>query len=128
MPEVRGDQRATRNQQRGPMTRRCVFLSVVAVAALACGGDRATAPSEADRAAAEFERAAADLGFASAPSAALTSAAAAIRGGARVTQVDISVGGTTERWSAFAHEIRFEVPASSAAPWLAPTPMRSILA
>ncbi|MDQ3949244.1 MAG: hypothetical protein M3282_02775 [Gemmatimonadota bacterium] len=115
------------------------IFSLAALSVLGCSGDRATGPTqdEADRAAAEFERVAAELGvaagpgFAAGPTTALTynSAAAALRGGARVTRVDIAVGGATETWSAFGHEIQFELPPGSTTQGLtAPPPLRAFLA
>jgi hypothetical protein len=110
-----------------------LILSLTALAALACSGDRATGPSqaEAEMAAAEFERVGAELGASAGPSAALTynSAAAALRGGARVSLVEVTVGGVTESWNAFGHEIQFELPPGFAAENLAPPPpLRAFLA
>jgi hypothetical protein len=83
----------------------------LATTVLGCGGDRPTAPPDnADRAAAELERAAAELGLGADPSAALTyhSVAAAIRSGAPVDVVKITVDGSLQEWYAFGHEIQFE--------------------
>jgi hypothetical protein len=96
-----------------------------------CGADRATAPDDANaRAAEEFERAAAEIGFAVGPTAAITyqSAASALRGGARISQVEITVHGRTETWNAIGHEIRLWTSAGSPAyPFDAP-PLRSFIA
>lgn len=96
-----------------------VAFTLAAVAALGCGSDRVTGPSdEAARAAAALDRAAAEMGLDTDPGTALAyqSVAAALRGGAAPGQVQISVDGADpERWYAFAHEIRFE-PAGLAGP------------
>jgi hypothetical protein len=115
------------------LVRSRLILSLTAAATLGCAGDRATGPNQEDteKAAAEFERVAAELGVAAGPTAVLTysSAAAALRAGGPVTQVDISVGGVTEKWNAFGHEIQFELPPGSATLNLtAPPPLRALLA
>jgi hypothetical protein len=113
-------------------SRPVILLGLLAALAAACGGDRTTGPGQDDaaQAAAEFERAAAELGFIGGP-AALTysSAASALRGGARIAQVDIIVDGVTEKWNALGHEIEFELPAGSELEHLPPPrPLRALLA
>jgi hypothetical protein len=104
------------------------YLAVSLAAALVgCGGDRTTAPADdAARAASELERAAAELGAGADPSAALTyqSIATAVRGGAPVHRVEISVDGKAETFYAFGHEIIFD-PASASTP--IDLPIRSAL-
>jgi len=93
--------------------------TLAGTALLGCGGDRTVGPpEEAARAAAALERAATEGGLGADPTAALTyqSVAAALRGGAPVREVEISVDGADpEKWYAFGHEIRFE-PATSSGP------------
>ena len=97
--------------------RKHLTLSLVAVA-VGCGGDRSTGPNDdAARAASDLERAAAELGLGADPSAALTyqSIAAAVRAGAPLQRVQITLDGKSETWYAFGHEIRFD-PASASTP------------
>ncbi|MFN2566514.1 MAG: hypothetical protein ABR499_16070 [Gemmatimonadaceae bacterium] len=109
--------------------RRHLSIAVCA-AAVGCGVDRPTAPDESARAAAELERAAAEMGFATGPAGALTfqSTAAALRGGARATTVDITIDGRTEKWNAFGHEIQLESLGTEVSDVEPPPPMRSLLA
>ena len=92
--------------------RQHLSIAICAAAAVGCGADRVTAPDESARAAAELELAAAQAGVAAGPTGALTfqSAAAALRAGARVSGVDIQVGGVSEKWNAFAHEMELVFP------------------
>jgi hypothetical protein len=96
-----------------------VPLVLATATLLGCGSDRVAGPSdEATRAAAALERAAAEAGIGVDPTAALTyrTVAAALRGGAPVSEVEISVdGGLPQPWHAFGHEIRFE-PATGGGP------------
>jgi hypothetical protein len=107
-----------------------LIAGALAIAPLACGGDRATGPSESDPAA-ELERAAAELGLAADPSTALAyqTVAAALRGGARPKGVTITVDGTASQWDAFGHEIVFNPPAGEMLPDPPDLPtLRSLLA
>jgi hypothetical protein len=88
-------------------SRAAVAVTLGTALSAGCGADRATGPDANVRAAEEFERAAAEIGFAVGPTAAFTyqSAAAALRGGAPISQVQITVNGKTETWNAIGHEI-----------------------
>ena len=111
--------------------RSCLAAVCAAVLALGCSTDRSTAPTQTDaaRAADEIEREASQLAVLAGPEAALTyhSAAAALRQGARVSTVKITVGTETADWYAFGHELVFTEP-PGVTPVIEPLPMRALLA
>ena len=108
---------------------RLLSIASLAVAVAACGADRATAPDDAARAAAELDVAASHVGLAAGPAGALAvqSAASALRGGIRPTQVDITVAGVTEHWNALGHEIHVLFPGGALAGF-EPPPVRALVA
>ena len=111
--------------------RSCLAVVSAAVLALGCSADRPTAPSQTDvaQAADEIEREASQLAVVAGPEAALVyqSAAAALRQGAPVSTLKITVGTETADWYAFAHELAFaEAPGVTSL--IEPLPMRALLA
>ena len=89
-------------------------FTLAAATLIGCGSDRVAGPTdEANRAAAALERAAGEAGIGVDPSSALTylTVAAALRAGAPLREVEISVDGAPpEKWYAFGHESRFDPP------------------